>query len=72
MECLQVTIDVAEDDPITEIKKKLAKVTGVPPEHQRILLGGISQMCMGDKRTSIRFGTCGVTHPENEDDGVKL
>ena len=67
----EVTIDVEEDEPISVIKKKLAAVTGVPPEHQRVLLGGISQMIMGDKRTSLRFGTCGVSYP-TEEDGEKL
>ena len=65
---MEATIDIEEDDPTPVIKKKLFKVTGVPPEHQRLLLGGVNQLMMGDKRTSIRFGTCGVTYPVDEDE----
>jgi len=65
---MEATIDIEEDDPTPVIKKKLFKVTGVPPEHQRLLLGGVNQLMMGDKRTSVRFGTCGVTYPVDEDE----
>lgn len=43
------------------IKAKLEKATGVPPEHQKILLGALDQLMLGDKRTNIKFGTCGRT-----------
>eukprot|EP00894_Picocystis_sp_ML_P001782 jgi/Pico_ML_1/52299/g3026.t1 len=57
----EVTIDVNESDSMPVIKAKLEKATGVPPEHQKILLGALDQLMMGDKRTNIKFGTCGKT-----------
>ena len=37
-----------------EVKIKLAKITGVPPESQKLLMTGIGQIWMGDKRTNIK------------------
>ena len=28
---------------------------------QKVLLGGLNELMMGDKRTNIRFGSCGET-----------
>ncbi len=44
---------VVDMDPTTskhELKKKLEAATGVPMEHQKILLSSINQIVMGDKR----------------------
>lgn len=46
----EVTIDIEADASKDEIKAKLADLTGVPVEHQKIMLSGINQICMGDKR----------------------
>jgi len=46
----EVTIDIEKDATKDEIKHKLAEVTGVPVEHQKVLLSGINQIMMGDKR----------------------
>lgn len=46
----QVTIDIEEDASKDEIKMKLAEATGVPVEHQKVMLSGINQIVMGDKR----------------------
>lgn len=35
---------------LQEIKQKLEAATGVPAQHQKIMLSGISQIVMGDKR----------------------
>lgn len=45
-----VTIDIEEDASKDEIKMKLAEATGVPVEHQKVMLSGINQIVMGDKR----------------------
>jgi hypothetical protein len=54
-------IEVAEDEHPSSIKRKLAGPTGIPPEAQRIMLGAFSQLVVGDKRTNIKFGSCGTT-----------
>ena len=46
----EVTIDIDANASKDEIKQKLAPVTGVPAEHQKVMLSGINQIVMGDKR----------------------
>lgn len=46
----EVTIDIDENASKDEIKMKLAEKTGVPIEHQKVMLSGINQIVMGDKR----------------------
>lgn len=46
----EVTIDISDNTPKIEVKKKLYVVTGVPVEHQKVVLSGINQLAMGDKR----------------------
>lgn len=55
----EVTIDIDESATKNDIKYKLAEVTGVPVEHQKVMLSGINQIVMGDKRTNIGYTTCG-------------
>ena len=57
-----VEIDVEADEPMSSIKQKLEKATGVPVEHQKVMLSSISELCMGDKRTNIKFGSCGTAN----------
>ena len=33
----------------------------IPVEHQKIMLGGIAQMMVGDKRGNVEFDKCGYT-----------
>mmetsp|Transcript_1598 Transcript_1598/g.3522 ORF Transcript_1598/g.3522 Transcript_1598/m.3522 type:complete len:80 (+) Transcript_1598:221-460(+) len=54
-----VEIDVEPDEPMSSIKEKLAKATGVPVEYQKVMLGSVSELFMGDKRTNIKYGSCG-------------
>ena len=57
-----VTIDgVDEDTPLIVIKHKLEAVTGVPVEFQKVMMGGIAEMYMGDMRTNIKYASCGST-----------
>ena len=30
--------------------------------HQKVMLSSISELCMGDKRTNIKFGSCGTAN----------
>jgi hypothetical protein len=46
----EVTIDIEKDASKEEIKAKLEVATGVPVEHQKVMLSGINQIVMGDKR----------------------
>ncbi len=46
----EVTIDIESNATKGEIKQKLAVVTGVPVQHQKVMLSGINQIVMGDKR----------------------
>lgn len=46
----EVTIDINPDARKAEIKAKLEAATGVPAAAQRVLLSGINQIVMGDKR----------------------
>lgn len=46
----EVTIDIETNATKDEIKQKLAVVTGVPVEHQKVMLSSINQIVMGDKR----------------------
>jgi len=57
-----VEIDIEADEPMSSIKLKLEKATGVPVEHQKVMLSSISELCMGDKRTNIKFGSCGTAN----------
>jgi len=46
----EVTIDIEPNATKDEIKEKLVTVTGVPVEHQKVMMSGINQIVMGDKR----------------------
>lgn len=51
LECgSEVTIDIGPDATKDEIRQKLVTATGVPFEHQKVMLSGINQIVMGDKR----------------------
>lgn len=56
----EVTIDIAPTATKEEIKEKLAEATGIPIEHQKVMLSGINQIVVGDKRTNIGFASCGT------------
>ena len=49
-------------EPMSSIKRKLEQATGVPVEFQKVMLSSISELCMGDKRTNIKFGSCGTAN----------
>lgn len=58
----QVTIDIDENASKDEIKLKLQEATGVPFEHIKVMLSGINQIVMGDKRTNVGYSTCGYAN----------
>ena len=45
-----VEIDIEADEPMSSIKQKLEQATGVPVEFQKVVLGSISELYMGDRR----------------------
>ena len=57
-----VDIDIDANEPMTSIKQKLEKATGVPAEFQKVMLGSVSELYMGDKRTNIKYGSCGTAN----------
>lgn len=56
-----IPIQLDQDDKPATIKAKLSPITGIPAADMKLMLGAFTQICVGDKRTSLRFGTCGVT-----------
>ncbi|KIZ02960.1 hypothetical protein MNEG_4995 [Monoraphidium neglectum] len=64
-----VEIDIEADTPQLEVKRQLhlktgadvcllQRLLGVPIEHIKVMLSGINQLVMGDKR-QLRFSYCG-------------
>ena len=58
----EVQIDIDEHASKDEIKMKLSEKTGVPFEHVKVMLSGINQIVMGDKRTNIGYSSCGYAN----------
>jgi hypothetical protein len=58
----EVTLDLSADTPLLEVKRQLQLATGVPLQHQHVMLSGINQLVMGDKRCGHRFITHGIRH----------
>eukprot|EP00210_Caulerpa_lentillifera_P006210 g5934.t1 len=58
----EVQIDVDPNDTLREVKEKLNVATGVPPRFQKVLLVGIGELAMGDKRENVKFAKCGVAN----------
>ncbi len=58
----EVQIDIDEQSSKDEIKMKLSEKTGVPFEHVKVMLSGINQIVMGDKRTNIGYSSCGYAN----------
>lgn len=46
----EVTIDIEEAASKAEVKQKLVSATGIPFEHQKVVLSGIGQLAVADKR----------------------
>ena len=57
----EVTIDIEASSLQDEIKQKLVEATGVPFEHQKVMLSGINQIVMGDKRCDYLEGVVAAT-----------
>eukprot|EP00803_Ostreobium_quekettii_P011501 evm.model.scf_893.2 EVM.evm.TU.scf_893.2 scf_893:23900-27043(+) len=58
----EVFVDIEENTTLNELKMKLEPLTGVPARHQKVMLAGIGQIAMGDKRTNIKFSHCGTAN----------
>jgi len=57
----EVEIDIEPEESMLSIKKKLEEATGVPVGEQKVMLAGLDELMMGDKRTNIKFGKCGTS-----------
>jgi hypothetical protein len=51
------TVDIAEGERPSSIKRKLAGPTGIPVESQKIMLGAFSQVC-GRARAARLCAAC--------------
>ena len=46
----EVTIDIEETASKLDVKQKLVSATGIPLDHQKVVLSGIGQLAVADKR----------------------
>ncbi len=46
----EVSIDIEEAATKSEVKKMLVNATGIPYEYQKVVLSGIGQLAVADKR----------------------
>ena len=53
--CASLYFSLRKGASPTEIKIKLSKKTGVPIESQKLLVTGVGQLWMGDKRSNIKY-----------------
>ena len=70
----EVTIDLEPSATKDEIRAKLEAATGVPRQEQKLLLSGINQIVMGDKRCGGGGGcgaVCGRAWVVAEGEGVR-
>lgn len=58
----EVMVDLEESSTVLDLKRQLQAATGVPLQEQKVMLSGIGQLAMGDKRTNIKFGSCGTAN----------
>eukprot|EP00951_Prasinocladus_malaysianus_P030934 scaffold294022_cov43-Prasinocladus_malaysianus.AAC.1 len=55
----EVKIDFDEDTPVIEVKRRLEAATGIPVEHQKLMLANLTEPMLGDKRLPMSFGSVG-------------
>ncbi|KAG2494207.1 hypothetical protein HYH03_007565 [Edaphochlamys debaryana] len=58
----QVSVDLEAGTPLPLVKAALARCTGLAVERQRLMLGGIGDLCLLDKRSNIGASHCGSTN----------
>ncbi len=46
----EVVIEIEEDASLTDIKTQLQELTGIAIRYQKVMLAGVGQMVMADKR----------------------
>ena len=46
----EVVIDIEDDATKGQIKRKLLAETGIPIQDQKVMLAGVGQLAVGDKR----------------------
>ena len=50
----EVQIDIDSSTPLLLVKQRIFEASGLPIEHQKVLLSGINQIVVGDKRCAAR------------------
>lgn len=58
----EVTVDIEAGTDVYEVKRQLAAATGIPMQYQKVLLSGIAQIVLADKRSHLGFSHCGSTN----------
>ncbi len=59
----EVQIDIDSSTPLLLVKQRIYEASGLPVEHQKVMLSGINQMVVGDKRCVGGWGqyqSCGT------------
>ncbi len=57
----EVEVHISESTPMLELKRQLQEATGVPIQHQVVMLSAINQLVMGDDRVpQMGFASCGT------------
>lgn len=46
----EVQIDIDSSTPLLLVKQRIYEASGLPVEHQKVMLSGINQIVVGDKR----------------------
>lgn len=57
----QVTVDARPDDML-HLRRQLEERTGIPMQHQKLMLSSINQLVLGDKRLPIKYAHCGTAN----------
>lgn len=57
----QLVIDARPDDML-QLRRQLEARTGIPMEHQKLMLSSVKQLVLGDKRLPITYAHCGTAN----------
>lgn len=55
----EVTVEFDDDTPKIEVMRRLEVATGIPVQHQKLMLANLTQPMLGDKRLPMSFGSVG-------------
>jgi hypothetical protein len=57
-----VQIDIEPGTPLLLVKQRIFQASGLPIEHQHLMLSGINQLVVGDKRCAQQAGRSEPRH----------